>query len=150
MDQLTSEQVLELKRLYGLFDFSRTGKMNSRALGAVLRTIGVEISESELTLMMARISVKSASGEAAIDVEEFVHLMCESLDDADPAEEIDKAFQTFDVDNDGAVSSADLQAAATSLGIDLDKASAAEMLGEATDTPLRGASRTEFAAVADS
>lgn len=149
MDQLSEEQVAELKDLYRRFGSSPTAKMHSRALGAVLRTIGVEISESELTSMMASISVKSSSGEAAIDVEEFVHLLCGSLDDAGPEEEIDKAFQAFDVDGDGVVSSEDLQAAAASLGIDLDAATAAEMIAEATAAGSPGASRSEFAAVAD-
>ena len=123
--------------------------MNSRALGAVLRTVGVEVSESELTTLMTQLSVSSSTGESCIDVEEFIHLMTSPLDDAGPSEEIDRAFKAFDADSDGHVGQEDLRAAAGALGVDLDEAGCAEMLGEVARDPTKGASREEFASLID-
>ncbi|KAA0149805.1 hypothetical protein FNF27_03472 [Cafeteria roenbergensis] len=148
MDQLRPDQVAGLREIYGLFDFSGAGRMDSRALGAVLRTVGVDVSESELSALIAQLSVGSSAGDASIDQEEFIHLMASVMADADPEEEADSSFQAFDVDADGRVGAEDLRVAAASLGIELDAAACAEMLEEVAAKPERGASREEFCAAA--
>jgi Ca2+-binding EF-hand superfamily protein len=149
MDQLTEAQVEALRELYESFDFSGTGRLDQAAVGAVLRTIGVPLSQAELNDLMGRLSLTSSAGggEPSIDLQEFIHLMCSSLDDADPAEEIDRAYAFFDQDHDTRVSTADVVAAAKELGVHLDEASAREMLAEVAADVGTGASRAEFAAI---
>ncbi len=88
-DQLTEEQIVELKEAFSLFDKEGDGTITTKELGTVMRCLGQNPTEAELQDMINEVD---ADGNGTIDFPEFLTI------ETDSEEEIREAFRVFDKD----------------------------------------------------
>ncbi|MBA0581764.1 hypothetical protein Gorai_023935 [Gossypium raimondii] len=70
-------------------------------------------------------------GSGAIDFDEFVYMMTAKIGERDTKEELTKAFQIIDQDNNGKISAQDIERIANELGVNLTKKEIQDMIEEA-------------------
>ncbi|KAJ1285876.1 hypothetical protein BS78_03G311900 [Paspalum vaginatum] len=127
-DQLSEDQVAEFKEAFSLFDKDGDGRITTKELGTVMRSLGQNPTEAELQDMIAEVD---ADGNGTIDLQEFLGLMARRMKDTDSEEELKEAFRVFDKDQNGAISAAELRHVMTNLGEKLTDAEVDEMVREA-------------------
>eukprot|EP00958_Prasinococcus_capsulatus_P011629 scaffold1156_cov394-Prasinococcus_capsulatus_cf.AAC.17 len=104
---------MEFKEAFGLFDKDGDGYITTKELGTVMRSLGQNPTESELTDMIQEVD---ADGNGTIDFPEFLNLMARKMKDVDSEEELREAFKVFDRDGNGFISAAELRHVMTNLG----------------------------------
>ena len=92
VEQLSEEQIEELREAFTLFDKDGDGTITVGELGTVIRSLGVEPSEEELQQML---DDADADGNGIIDFPEFLTLMASKLMFEDEDHEIKEAFRVF-------------------------------------------------------
>ncbi|KAG5357677.1 Calmodulin [Yarrowia sp. C11] len=127
-DQLTEDQVAEFREAFSLFDKNNDGKITTKELGTVMRSLGQNPSESELADMINEVD---ANNDGTIDFAEFLTMMARKMKDTDSEEEIREAFKVFDRDNNGFISSQELRHVMTSIGEKLTDEEVDMMIKEA-------------------
>jgi calmodulin len=128
MENLTDEQVAEFKEAFSLFDRDGDGKITSKELGTVMRSLGQNPTEAELQEMINEVDT---DGNGTIDFPEFLKMMAKKMHDTDTEEEIREAFKVFDKDGNGLISAAELRHVMTNLGEKLTDEEVDEMIREA-------------------
>ena len=104
---LSEQEIAELRDAFSLFDLDRSGAIDARELGTVMRSLGANPSADELRAMVAEVD-EDGSGE--IDFDEFCQLMSRSFQGEGKAdEEMREAFRVFDEENTGFMSVASLR-----------------------------------------
>lgn len=108
-------ELAELEMAFRVFDANGDGQISVAELGAVLRSLGGEVSEDELQLIMADAD-KNHDGFICLD--EFKAVNRSLAGDAGvPSEDpIREAFATFDKDGNNLISADELRAVLQSLG----------------------------------
>lgn len=127
-DQLTEQQISAFKEAFSLFDKDSDGKITTKELGVVMRSLGQNPSESELSDMINEVDVDR---DGTIDFPEFLTMMARKMKDTDSEDEIREAFKVFDRDGNGFISSAELRHVMTSIGEKLTEEEVDEMIREA-------------------
>lgn len=127
-DKLTEEQINAYKEAFSLFDQDRDGKITSRELGTVMRSLGQTPSESEVADMINEIDMDN---DGTVDFPEFLTMMARKMKDTDSEEEVREAFRVFDRNGNGYISAAELRHVLTSIGDKLTEDEADEMIREA-------------------
>ncbi|XP_058505088.1 calmodulin-like [Solea solea] len=125
-DQLTKEQVEEFREAFSLFD--KDGTINTKELGTVLRTLGINPTEEALQDMINEVD---ADGDGTMELAEFLALMTRKMKDTDTEEEIKEAFRVFDMDGSGFISASELRHVMANLGEKLTDEEVSEMMREA-------------------
>jgi len=128
VDQLTEDQVTEFKEAFSLFDRDGDGRITSKELGTVMRSLGQNPTEAELQDMISEVD---ADRNGTIDFPEFLTMMARKMQDTDTEEEIREAFKVFDKDGNGFISAAELRHVMTNLGEKLTDEEVDEMIREA-------------------
>merc|ERR1712164_208290 len=126
--QLNEEQIAEFKEAFSLFDKDGDGKITTKELGTVMRSLGQNPTEAELQDMINEVD---ADGNGTIEFPEFLSLMARKMQDTDTEEEIREAFKVFDKDGNGFISAAELRHVMTNLGEKLSEDEVEEMIREA-------------------
>jgi len=88
-DQLSEEQIAEFKEAFSLFDKDGDGTITCRELGTVMRSLGQNPTEAELTDMINEVD---ADQSGTIDFPEFLTMMARKMKDSDSEEEIREAY----------------------------------------------------------
>lgn len=128
-EQLTEEQIAEFKEAFSLFDKNGDGTISDKELGVVMRAIGQNPTEAELTDMINEVD---ADGNGTIDFPEFLTMMSrKSTVSCDEEDELRQAFKTFDRDGNGLITAAELRHVMTNLGEKLTDEECDEMIKEA-------------------
>ncbi|SGZ53178.1 CIC11C00000001666 [Sungouiella intermedia] len=127
-EKLSEEQIAEFKEAFSLFDKDSDGKITTKELGTVMRSLGQNPSESELTDMINEVDINS---DGLIDFPEFLTMMARKMKDTDSEAEIAEAFKVFDRNGDGKISAAELRHVLTSIGEKLSDADVDQMIREA-------------------
>lgn len=127
-EKLSEQQIAEFKEAFSLFDKDGDGKITTKELGTVMRSLGQNPSESELTDMINEVDVDS---DGSIDFPEFLTMMARKMKDTDSEAEIAEAFKVFDRNGDGKISAAELRHVLTSIGEKLSDADVDQMIREA-------------------
>lgn len=127
-EKLSEQQIAEFKEAFSLFDKDSDGKITTKELGTVMRSLGQNPSESELTDMINEVDVNS---DDSIDFPEFLTMMARKMKDTDSEAEIAEAFKVFDRNGDGKISAAELRHVLTSIGEKLSDADVDQMIKEA-------------------
>ena len=127
-EKLSEQQIAEFKEAFSLFDKDNDGKITTKELGTVMRSLGQNPSESELTDMINEVDVDS---DGTIDFPEFLTMMARKMKDTDSEAEIAEAFKVFDRNGDGKISAAELRHVLTSIGEKLSDADVDQMIREA-------------------
>ena len=127
-ENLSEMKIAEFKAAFELFDKDRDGKITTKELGTVMRNLGQNPSESELTEMIAEVDL---DGNGTIDFKEFLGLMVRKMKDTDTEEELLEAFKVFDRDANGFITNHELRHVMTYLGDPLSPEEVEEMIKEA-------------------
>ena len=127
-NQLTEEQISEFKEAFLLFDQDGNGNITADELGTVMRSLGHDPTDAELTDMINDVDT---DGNGTIDLAEFIAMMARKLKEDDTEKEFMEAFHVFDKDGDGLISAAELRLVLASLGEESTEEEAEEMIREA-------------------
>ncbi|KAJ8772169.1 hypothetical protein K2173_027346 [Erythroxylum novogranatense] len=100
----------DLKRVFNQFDTNGDGKISLDELGDVLKSMGSTYTQAELDRVMKDVD---ADKDGFINLEEFSHL-CRS---SSGVSDLRDAFDLYDQNKDGLISSAELHKVLNSLGI---------------------------------
>ncbi|KAL1861755.1 hypothetical protein VTK73DRAFT_6931 [Phialemonium thermophilum] len=122
---LTSEQIAQFRQVFDLFDKDNTGDITAEELGEVMRSLGLNPSDSELKDLVAEADVDE---NGCIDFNEFLNMMARGVKEVDTEQELLNAFQVFDKDNSGTISASELRQVLSSLGENLTDNELDEML----------------------
>nr|GMD56814.1 caltractin [Ipomoea batatas] len=97
-------------------------------MNVAMRALGFEMTEEQIEQMIADVD---KDGSGAIDFDEFVYMMTAKIGERDTKEELMKAFDIIDQDNNGKISAADIQHIAKQLGENFTAREIQEMVEEA-------------------
>lgn len=128
MSELTEEQVAEFKDAFAQFDKEGTGKISTRELGTLMRTLGQNPTEAELQDL---ITEAESNTNGQLDFNEFCSIMAKQMRETDTEEEMREAFKIFDRDGDGFISPAELRFVMIQLGEKVTDEEIDEMIREA-------------------
>lgn len=124
--ELSEQQRAEIRQAFDLFDTEGQGVIDANALKVVLRALGFEPRKEQVKQMIA--SVEGASDTGMIDFNEFLELLLQKMSEKDTKEDAMRAFRQFDLDHQGRISFANLQAVARELGETMTDEEISEMI----------------------
>ena len=143
VDDLSEEQKAEFKEAFSLFDKDGDGTINPSELGVVMRSLGQNPSEEELTEM---IEEADSNGNGTIEYQEFLYLMVHLMSKVDPEEDTKYAFSVFDKNGDGFIDAPELKEFMVGVGeTTLNEAEVKEMIKKADTNDDGKLSYQEFA-----
>ena len=128
MAALTDDQIAEFRDAFSLFEKGSNGKISTKQLGTVMRSLGQNPTETELKDMIKEVDT---DGNGTIDFPDFLTLMARQMKDFDVLEEIREACKVFDENSDGYISASGLKQVMTNLGEKLTDEEVDEMIREA-------------------
>eukprot|EP01125_Pyxidicula_operculata_P022885 TRINITY_DN9658_c0_g1_i1.p1 TRINITY_DN9658_c0_g1~~TRINITY_DN9658_c0_g1_i1.p1 ORF type:complete len:152 (-),score=38.58 TRINITY_DN9658_c0_g1_i1:103-558(-) len=131
-DSLTEQQKQEYRDVFKLFDRNGNNTITTKELGTVLRCIGLNPTEAELSDMESEVK---ASGSDEIDFDKFLHLMNKQIKNEDSVDEILESFKVFDKNSTGEILSQELRHVLTSIGEKLSEEEANNFFREAALDP---------------
>ena len=106
----TSLELDELKKVFDQFDANHDGKISVSELGSVLKSMGSSYTQEELQRVMDDVD---SDKDGFINMEEFAEL-CRS---SSGASELRDAFDLYDENKDGVISTKELHGVLNRLGI---------------------------------
>lgn len=127
VDKLSEAQIAEYKEAFSLFDRDGDGKILTKEIGIVMRSLGQMPTEEELKHIISSIS------NSTIDFPELLTVMSKSMKPPASEEEIKEAFRVFDKEGDGTVSASEMRHVLTNLGEKLTEDEIEELIREADD-----------------
>lgn len=127
-DQLTEDQISEIKEAYRLLDKDGKGRITTKELGDAMRSLGQNLNETELQDMITEADL---DGNSTVEFPEFLKLMARKMRDTDFEKKLKEAFQVFDKDQSGSISPAEFRLVMTNLGETLTDEEVDEMVREA-------------------
>jgi len=127
-ENLSKEQIQDIKEGFDLFDKDGDGLIALKELGTVMRALAVNPSETELQEMINEVE---KDGKEMIDFPQFLSFMDRKLKLPEPVDEVIEAFKIFDRNGDGLISSGELIRAIKEIGGCLSNEEVDEMMREA-------------------
>lgn len=124
---ISNEQIKELRDAFHAQDPHDTGKINSRQLGNILRSLGQLPTEAELYDLVDDIDEE---GDGEIKFAEFEAMMIKRLEALNKDESLQAAFKLFDRDDDGYISQLELRALMFNMGERCTEEEFADMMKE--------------------
>lgn len=106
MDVLTDAQVAEFKEVFALFDVDGNGSVSAGELGTVMRSLGQNPTEDEISKMVAEVD---DDGSGNIEFPEFLVMMAKRIRESGSGDKLIEAFRVFDKDATGFVSVAEFR-----------------------------------------
>lgn len=137
-DLLSPEQIKMYKEAFSVFDKNGRGLISTKELGVVLRSLGQNPTEAELTDLIAEVD---QDGNGEIDFNEFLLMMAKRSKDAETMEQALEAFRVFDKNNKGVISLNDLKNILQNLG---EKLTPAEVDALLVDVQLNGNNEFDY------
>jgi len=129
LDQLTPQEIRDLKVVFDIFDSDSDGFLGPIDLRKVLRTLGFKVSRDEASQLIHDVNLK---GKGDVDFNEFLEIVINRQGETrDIYDEILKGFEMFDFDGSGQISLGNLKRACQAAGIKFTQKELEEMLEEA-------------------
>jgi calmodulin len=118
VDRLTEAQIIEFREAFYTFDRDRSGYIEKEELKNLCQWVGQDATDDEVDLMM-----KLADGDNSgkIDFWEFCTLMAHKMGDTNPDATLRKAFEVFDDDRSGTISSTEIRQVMREMGEQVDE-----------------------------
>ncbi|KAL4496225.1 hypothetical protein ABPG72_012962 [Tetrahymena utriculariae] len=140
--KLTQEQIDVLKQAFDLFDTDGSGAIDEKELKDAMKALGFESKKEEVKLLIEQVD---KDGSGMIEFEEFLVMMKKKmLEDKNVEEEIEKAFNFFDDNNEGFIDLDKLKKVASDLGEEVDDKILKEMIFAADLDDDQRVSKDEF------
>lgn len=120
-DRKPSQGLLkELSEAFEFFDLNRDGKLSLKELCTVVRSLGEEVKEEDLQQLIKGVDI---DGDGLLDLSEFIDLNTQASCSSAESENAEnhalvEAFNKFDVDKDGFISSEELHRVLAAFGED--------------------------------
>jgi len=111
-----------------MFDRDKDGLVNNKELGSILKSLGHDCNEIELTSMIDDVDTDL---DKKINFDEFLLIMNKRSNEIDIEEELMEAFKVFDKDGNGRLESNELRHIMLTLGERLSDEEIEEMINEA-------------------
>ena len=127
-DQLTEGQIAEFRKAFSLFDKDGDGKITTKELGTMLRSLGQTRRKVSHECM---INEFDDDGNGTIEFSEFLTMMEDKIKSTSSDYEVREAFRVFDKDGNGFISAAELRHVMTNLGQRLSDEEVDEMIRRA-------------------
>ncbi|GKB15945.1 calcium-binding allergen Ole e 8-like protein [Tanacetum coccineum] len=104
----------EVKKVFNRFDTNHDGKISSSELISIMKTLGSNTSDEQVKQMMTKVDTDN---DGFINLEEFAGF-CKGDDDVDDGglKELHEAFDLYDLNKNGLISSTELHQILTRLG----------------------------------
>ncbi|KAL4446627.1 hypothetical protein ABPG74_005565 [Tetrahymena malaccensis] len=140
--KLTQEQIDVLKQAFDLFDTDGSGAIDEKELKDAMKALGFESKKEEVKALIEQVD---KDGSGMIEFEEFLVMMKKKmLEDKNVEEEIEKAFNFFDDNNEGFIDLDKLKKVAADLGEEVDDKILKEMIFAADLDDDQRVSKDEF------
>ncbi|XP_059086458.1 calmodulin-beta-like [Tigriopus californicus] len=110
--KLNQKRIKEIREAFAIFDKNGDGTISSQELCYVMRSLGMNPSDQDLTRLMKAVDL---DGSGEIEFQEFLDLMSEHNDVSE--EDIQDAFKLFDKDGSGTINKSEIKYVVTSLGM---------------------------------
>merc|ERR1712098_186822 len=140
--ELTTQQIMDIKEAFDIFDTSGVGTIESKDLKVALRAVGFEPSKEELKYLILSNSKltkdiddkdeKEEDVNLRVDFNEFMDIMIMKMSEKDTLEDIKKSFKLFDEDSSGAISFDNLESVAKDLNEEMTEEEILELIRGAT------------------
>lgn len=127
-DQLSEEQLTEIKQVFDRFDQEETGQISSKDLGNILRSFGIDVLDRDLTDLLEEIN-RDNGGK--ISFSSFLEILISRLDNLEIEKMIISSFEVFDSTKRGIISASELRYLMTHLGERLSEEEVNEMIRDA-------------------
>ncbi|KAK3578505.1 hypothetical protein CHS0354_007756 [Potamilus streckersoni] len=125
---LTEEEIAEINEAFNMFDKDGDGKITTKELGEVMRSLGRDPTNAELEDMISEVDI---DGNGTIDRKEFLDMMARKIKNTDKEKALRQAFNMFDKDGNGFITPAELRQVMGNLGEKLTDEEVDEMIKEA-------------------
>jgi len=107
MAELTETQLFELRDAFKLYEEqSEDGKVDNQELGRLLRSLGLDLTESELAQSMKELC---ADGVNTLEFPDFIKMLYKRIKQKDSDDELRNAFKELDEENTGRVKASELR-----------------------------------------
>jgi len=124
--EVTEEHLRDIQEAFDQFDAEETGSIDYHELKVAIRALGFEVTKEEAH----RLAIGADHAKTGrIDAPAFAEIMTRKIQDREPDEDIEKAFQLFDDDGTG-IGLAQLKRVAADLGEDIDDSELEAMITE--------------------
>ncbi|CAH8551333.1 unnamed protein product [Dicrocoelium dendriticum] len=132
---LTEDQIEELREAFGLFDKDHDGHITLQELRSMMKLFNRPCTADEAREIMSQVD---KNNDGVIDFREFVELMSPVMTpDRTSDSDLRAAFDFFDKDHDGDITTRELKAVLQTLHLKLTDSEIEEMITEA-DTDKNG------------
>ena len=125
---LKNERENELKEYFDMFDRDKDGSINEKELGNILRSLGHDPTDQDLTEMLNEVDNNS---DKKIEFDEFCKIMNNKLKQNDAEQELIEAFKIFDREGKGLISENEFKHIMLSLGEKISEEELEEMMKKA-------------------
>ena len=122
-DKLTKD----VKECFASFDRDKDGKISTKELGAVLRSLGLSPTAAELKTYAAEVD---KGNKGTIELKDVQAIVAKKIKDKLAEDQLKKAFKVFDKEGNGFVDADELRHALTSLGEKFTQEEVDEMVKE--------------------
>ena len=123
-----NEREKELKEYFDMFDRDKDGSINEKELGNILRSLGHDPTDQDLSEMINEVDNNS---DSKIEFDEFCKIMNNKLKQNDAEQELIEAFKIFDRDGKGLISENEFKHIMLSLGEKISEEELEEMMKKA-------------------
>ena len=124
-NELTVEQIEEIKEAFDLFDTDCSQTIDAKDLKVAMRALGLEPSDEELERMTEE---ADRDGSGVITNWAFQEMMAPKICDRDPKEEMLKLFRMFDDDESGKIELENMKRVAREIGETMSEEEIKDML----------------------
>ncbi|KER33597.1 hypothetical protein T265_00492 [Opisthorchis viverrini] len=113
---LTEETIVEYRDAFDSFDYSKAGKLSPLDIPILMRKLGLMPSNLEVEEMIEEIYKEKDTAADGITFEQFCCIAARKYNDIYKEADIIEAFRTFDLEEHGYVSSAELRRVLCGMG----------------------------------
>ena len=129
VENMSEVQLDEFRDAFNAFDLDGGGSIDKVELGALFRSLGKSVSDTDMDNLMA---AADADGSGSVEFEEFAVLMAHLMQVTDSAtaqmETLKNAFSVFDADGSGSIDSSEMKRIMINLGESVEDADVNEII----------------------